>query len=78
MINIQLTNHVKTRMHYLLAGGEFLSQHLIIMDHSCFTLSDLLLALASIMNIQAKISVHLSSKRCCMVRAKAFNLIKQT
>merc|ERR1711971_76395 len=53
-------------------GGAFLSLYLVTMDHSCCTLSDLLLAPASIMNLQEKISVHLSSKRCCMIQAKAF------
>merc|ERR1719430_674630 len=60
-------------------GGAFLSLYLVTMDdHSCCTLSDLLLALPSIMNLQEKISVHLSSKRCHMIRAKAFNLMKQS
>merc|ERR1711971_937129 len=60
-------------------GGAFLSLYLVTKDHSCCTLSDLLLAPASIMNLQEKkISVHLSSKRCRMIRAKAFKLMKQS
>ena len=57
-------------------GGVCLCLHLVTMDHSCCTLSDPLLAFASV-NLQEKIPLHLSSDRCHMIRAIAFNLIKQ-
>merc|ERR1719180_320747 len=57
-------------------GGVSRYLYLVTMDHSCCTLSDPLLALASV-NLQEKIPLHLSSDRCNMIQAIAFNLIKQ-